>query len=206
MLVIVWAVNFGISWWNARCCGKAWVETKHIGGWQRFMNWMGAIMSASGFTWCYLFLLVLLAYHFQPSYLKPGQAPIITGNTVSAAISLGYLILLPGFLFSGLMIWLDSLVNAWRQRDLPSIGRAAWNTYAQIHNTYSAYSGVSGAMSSLKKFFAGDSKDSKNGGGLIVILLVALALLGGVLTTWGIISHYAATEPLPARMPEPQPA
>ena len=46
----LWILNFGISWWNAYAVGVTWVETKNMGGYQRFMAWMGAIMSASGFT------------------------------------------------------------------------------------------------------------------------------------------------------------
>jgi len=203
MIIIIWFINFGISWWNAYACGKTWVETKQIGGTQRFMSWMGAIMSASGFTWCYLVILLLGAYKVQPDFLKPGQAPILTQSDIQAGFSLGYIILIPGILFSGMMIWLQSLVQAWRRRDLPSLGRAAWNTYAQIHNTYSAYSGLSGALDSVKGFFtARGGRDSKGKAILLIIFLVILAILGGILTTWGIVSHYAATEPLPSRKPE----
>jgi hypothetical protein len=199
-LVVIWLANFGMSWWNAYACGKSWVETKHIGGWQRFMSWMGAIMSASGFTWCYLVILLFGGYHAQSGFIQPGHPPLLTEHDVEAGFSIGYLILIPGILFSGMMIWLNSLMNAWRQRNLSSMGIAAWNTYAQIHNTYSAFSGISGALKSIKGSFGG--RDSRDGGGLalvLIIVLVVFALFGGVFTTWGIISHYAATEPLPAR-------
>jgi hypothetical protein len=202
LIIVVWIVNFGLSWWNAYACGKSWVETKHIGGWQRFMSWMGAIMSASGFTWCYLFILLIGGYYAQPSFIKPGHAPILTESAIQAGISLGYLILIPGILFSGMMIWLDSLVRAWRQRDLPSLATAAWNTYAQIHNTYGAFSGIPGALKSIKGFFRKGSKDARGLAVVLVLVLVVFAVLGGVFTTWGVISHYAATEPLPSRRPE----
>ena len=122
---------------------------------------------------------------------------ILTEKALLAGFSLGYLIIIPGILFSGLMIWLDSLVQAWRRRDLPSMGVAAWNTYAQIHNTYSAYQGMGGALDSVADFFKGGKKDGKGAAGLLIILLVVLAICGGILTTWGIISHYAGSEPLP---------
>jgi len=197
---LVWILNFAISWFNARTVGMVWVETKQIGGWQRFMTWMGAIMSASGFTWCYLIVLLFGAYYLQPGFLKPGQAPYLTPDMVLGGLSLGYLIILPGILFSGMMIWIDSLIQAWRRRDLPSIGVAAWNTFAQVHNTYGAYKGASGAWESVGKLFkGGNSNDAKGKGVLLIVLLVILALLGGVLTTWSIVSHYAATVPLPTR-------
>ena len=208
LAILIWIVNFCISWYNAYVCGKDWVETKSMGGWPRFMNWMGTIMSATGFSWCYLLVLMLGGYHAQSYFLKSGQAPILTERAVLAGINLGYVILVPGFLFSGTMIWLDSVVRAWRDRDLSSVGTAAWNSYAELHNTFSAYSGISGAVDSVMDFFkkSDDDDDLKGTAILIVVLLVAFALIGGVLTTWGIISHYAATEPLPKRTPEYAPA
>src|SRR2546421_7970171 len=97
IIILVWLLNFAISGWNAYAVGRAWVETKVVGGWPRFMAWMGAIMSASGFSWCYLFLLVLGGHAL-------GWLP---DDATNAAISLGYILLIPGILFSGLMIMLD---------------------------------------------------------------------------------------------------
>jgi hypothetical protein len=54
--LLVLILNFGISWWNARVTGLDWVESKHLGGWIRFMTWMGWLMSALGFTWCYVLI------------------------------------------------------------------------------------------------------------------------------------------------------
>src|ERR1700738_4453697 len=98
LIAFVWVLNFGISLWNAYACGKAWVEARHAGGWPRFMCWMGAIMSASGFTWCYLILLVLSAYYFE----------WLHKDALMAALNLGYILIIPGVLFSGLMITVDS--------------------------------------------------------------------------------------------------
>jgi hypothetical protein len=200
LLIVIWLVNFGISWWNAYACGKMWVETKHIGGWQRFMNWMGAIMSASGFTWCYMIILLFGAYYAQSYWVAQDHAPILTPKALMAGFSIGYLILIPGILFSGLMIWLDSLIQAWRRRDLPSMGIAAWNTYAQIHNTYNAYSGISGAFSSISDYLKSDDDDDGKGLALLVIaIIVAMSIAGGVFTTIGIIRHYAGRDELPER-------
>src|SRR5690349_6837454 len=64
LFALVWVLNFAISVWNAYAVGKVWVEAKVAGGWYRFMCWMGAIMSACGFTWCYLSFLALSAHYF----------------------------------------------------------------------------------------------------------------------------------------------
>jgi hypothetical protein len=196
LFALVWVLNFGISIWNAYAVGKVWVEARHEGGWHRFMCWMGAIMSASGFTWCYLSFLALTANYFQ----------WITETQTMAALNLGYVLLIPFILFAGYAITLDSWARAYRQGGFLNYGAAAWNTYASIHNTYSAWQNLGGAFTSLGNFFGGDrknssSRDSNSGGGaiIIVILLVVLALFGGILTTAVIIRRVAATDPMPAR-------
>ena len=198
LIAFVVLLNFGISFWNARAVGLMWVETKQIGGFTRFMTWMGWIMSASGFTWCYLVILLFGAYYGQPAFIKPGQPMLITQENLMQGFSLGYLIILPGILFSGLMIWVDSLVQAWRRRDATSIGIAAWNTFAQVHNTYSAIQGVPQAMKAVGGLFAGKG-DARGKVLLLMIGLVAAAVVSGVLTTMTIVAHYAGSRPLPSR-------
>ncbi len=191
LFALVWVINFGISIWNAYAVGKVWVEAKHEGGWHRFMCWMGAIMSATGFTWCYLSFLVLSAHYFK----------WITEEQTMAALDLGYVLLIPFMLFSGYAITLDSWAQAYRRGGFLNYGTAAWNTYASIHNTFSAWNNLSSAFTGLGNFFdkRDRSRNDNNGVGavIVVILLVALALLGGVLTTATIIRRVAATNPLP---------
>jgi hypothetical protein len=192
LLALVWILNFGISVWNAYAVGKVWVDAKHAGGWRWFMCWMGAIMSASGFTWCYLTFLALTASYFQ--WLSEQQ--------VAICLDLGYVLLMPFILFAGYAITLDSWAQAYRHGGFLRYGTAAWNTYATIHNTYSAYRNLGGAFTSLGNYLQSRRKDrsSDGGGGLIiVILLVLLALFGGILTTAVIIRRAAATDPLPAQ-------
>ncbi len=192
LFALVWVLNFGISVWNAYAVGKVWVEARAENGWHRFMCWMGAVMSASGFTWCYLSFLVLTAHYFQ----------WVTEQQAMACLNLGYVLLVPFVLFAGYAITLDSWVQAYRRGGFLNYGMAAWNTYASLHNTYSAWRNMGGAFTSLGNFFRGERKGSRdnNGGGaaVVVILLVLLALLGGVLTTAVIIRRVAATDPLPA--------
>jgi hypothetical protein len=196
LAILVWLINVGISWWNARVAGLDWVESKHLGGWIRFMTWMGWLMSALGFTWCYIVVLALLA--------KIGG--YIDEQTMDATISLGYLLLLPGALISGLFIWIDSLILAWRKRYLPSIGIAAWNTFAQVHNTYAAIRGVGGAAKSVGSLFRDtDPDDIRRAAIVTAVLIVVTTFAGGFITTEIIRRHYAASRPLPTRA-KPQPA
>jgi hypothetical protein len=190
VFALVWVLNFAISIWNAYAVGKVWVETRVVGGWRRFMCWMGAVMSACGFTWCYLSFLALTAHHFK----------WLTDEEVMVALNLGYVLLVPFMLFAGYAITLDSWARAFRQGGFLNYGMAAWNTYATIHNTFSAWRNLGGAFSSLTNYFGGGKRErsrNDNNSGLVVLLLVAFALLAGVFTTAVIIRRVAATDPLP---------
>ena len=202
IIFIVLLINFAISYWNARVVGTVWIETKEMGGIARFMAWMGAIQSASGFSWCYLFILLVGAQYAEPFFRNANQPQILTNEAIRAGFSLGYIVLIPGILFSGLAIWIQSLVQAWRERDLPSMGAAAWNTFAQIHNMASAMRGMPEAFGSVKDFFGGESDSDDDSDGakgkaiILVLILVIVAIIGGVMTTWAIINQYAGSKPM----------
>jgi hypothetical protein len=195
LLGLVWVLNFAISAWNAYAVGKSWVEARVVGGWPRILCWSGAVMSASGFTWCYLILLALVAARFE----------VLDQTQLTAAVSLGYILLIPGILLSGLVITLDSWARAFRQGGFLNYGVAAYNTYAQIHNTYSAITSFGQAVGVVGDFFQGRRSRDRDGksGQVLVVLLVILALAAGILTTAFIIWRVAGTMPLPSR-PTPE--
>jgi hypothetical protein len=192
LIILIWFVNFGISIWNAYAVGKAWVETKHAGGWARVIAWSGAVMSASGFSWCYLIVLAVVARGLG----------WIGDEHVLLTLQIGYVIIIPGVLVSGLMITLDSWARAYRTRAISDIGIAAWNTYAQIHNTFHAIKDLDKAFAAVVDAFGsskgGSSSDKKGGAALIVVfVLVVVALLSGILTTAVIIARFAGEDDLP---------
>jgi hypothetical protein len=191
-VILVWMLNFGISIWNAYAVGKAWVETKHSGGWPRIVAWAGAVMSASGFSWCYLIILTYVAYGLG----------FLDTDHVTTAMYLGYLVLIPGVLSSGMVITLDSWARTYRHTTLLNLGRSAWNTYAQIHNTFNAIGDMDTAFGSVVDSLSskGSGSSDKKGGAVVFILifiLVMLALVSGVLTTAVIIRRVAGNTPLP---------
>lgn len=195
-IVFFLLLNFAISYWNAYVAGKVWAETKAAGGWNRFMTWMAAIQSACGFTWCYLIVLLLGASGFG----------FLPAHWVKIGLELGYVIVVPGILFSGLMITVDSWARAYREGGVLNYGVAAYNTYAQYHNTMSAVSSMGEALGDIFEAFAGggsksSSSDDDNGGAaaLLVIVLVVFALSGGIVTTATIISRHAGTARLLSR-------
>src|SRR5262245_36171030 len=140
-LFLILALNFAVSWWNARSCGRAWVESKAVGGLIRLLVWCGAIQSAIGFSSVFLFPLVLLANALFPAYF--------TDAYLKAAVNLWYLTIILPALGTGLVITIESWITAYRERSLMNLGRAAYNTMAQIHNTMSAIDSVGPALRSL---------------------------------------------------------
>lgn len=186
-VILVWLLNFGISIWNAYAVGLAWVETKHSGGWPRAMAWAGAVMSASGFSWCYLIILAAAAHGL-------GWLDL---DDVGLALRIGYILLIPGILISGLMITLDSWARAYRTRRISDIGIAAWNTYAQIHNTYHAIRDLDKAFGSVVDSLGGSGRKKDGAALILVFVLVIAALLSGALTTGVIISRVAGNSELP---------
>jgi hypothetical protein len=194
LIGLVWLMNLGISIWNAYAVGKSWVEARAAGGWPRIMCWSGAVMSASGFSWCYLLLVALVAYQFE----------LLDATQIAVAINLGYILLIPGILLSGLLITLNSWVVAFRRGGFLNYGVAVYNTYAQVHNTYHAITSLGDAFRSVSDFFGSDSRSESRSGSswVVVILLVVATLAAGILTTVFIIWKLAASTPLP---PSPTP-
>jgi hypothetical protein len=197
MIVLLWFVNLAISWFNAWSVGTTWDSAKAKGGAAYFMNWMGAIMSASGFTWCYLVVLGLLGSVTPMSWFveaEPGVevvGTLLDQAALQAFADLGYLVIILPILGSGLAI----TVQTWRHfarkrhRTAGDYAITGWNTFAQVHNTYSAMRHIPGALDGVGSYFGGGSSSSSDGNnrGLIVIILVVLAVLGGCLTTFSIV-------------------
>ncbi|MGO4870934.1 MAG: hypothetical protein ACLPGW_10035 [Roseiarcus sp.] len=195
-LVLILALNFGISWWNARTCGRAWVESKAVGGSIRVLVWCGAIQSAVGFSSVFLFPLLFVANAAFPEYF--------TADQLNGALSLWYVTIIFPALGTGFIITIESWIAAYREHSLMNIGVAAYNTFAEVHNTMSAINGLGPAFQSVGKMFAsvasgrGDAKGKAAMlGAMIAIAVVVFALSAGVILTAVLIHRYAGTVPLP---------
>lgn len=198
MVFLLVAFNFGISWFNAWACGKTWTESKAVGGGMHFMNWMGAIMSACGFSWCYLLVFGFMAAQVPITNEETGvSAPLLTMEQVTVFFDLGYLVIIGPILGSGLAITVNSWSYFWRRRSLGSGVTAGWNTYAQLHNMYEAIEYAPKAWGNVTDFFSSDGdRDAK---GYIIVLAIA-AVLAGVLTTATIIRYVSKATALKRAM------
>jgi hypothetical protein len=186
MVVFLVALNFVISIFNSWSVGRTWAETRAAGGVPRFMAWMGAVMAACGFSWCYL---VVIAFGgVATGKLPPAYA--------SAMLSLGYLTIIGPLIGSGIAITVESWAIAFRRRTLASVAVAGYNTFADVYNIYEASRYVPSAWDAVKELLwpkkrssSSSSRGEESGGGLawLVILLAAAAVFGGILTAAAII-------------------
>lgn len=204
MIFLVWILNFVISWFNASSVGTVWDSTKARGGAPHFMSWMGAVMAASGFTWCYLIVIGLLCSVLPMSMFieaEEGAAPVtgmlLDGASLEAFYNLGYMVIILPILGSGFAI----TVQAWRAiarkkasaRTAGDYAIVGWDTFAQVSNTYSALRNVPGALDSIGGFFDSGSSGSSSSGDkddwavLLVVALVVFSVGAGILTTYSII-------------------
>jgi hypothetical protein len=189
MLALLFVLNLVVSIFNAWSCGRAWTETRILGGWPRFMAWMGATMSAVGFTWCYAVVACFVGV--SSGKLTPEQAQLV--------FELVYLAILFPLIGSGLAITVQSWVRFARERNWRNAGFAIYNTFADGYNLYNAVQHAPGMWDHVSKsLFSKDSKDEK--GSTALVLIGVLVLCAGVLTTALIIRMVASARETELRL------
>ena len=202
LVILITVMNIAISWLNAGVCGRSWEESKACGGIIRLVVWCTAIQSAIGFSSALIPPLLYLAHENLPRYF--------TDIYFQGAIGLWYMTIVFPMIGTGLAITVESWVAVYRDASLLRLNYAAWNTFAQIHNTARAVESMGGAFSAVSDAFGSAfnlGNDSSEDGsatiaiaGLtIMLVVVSCALLGGCLITAAIIRYYAGTLPLPDR-------
>lgn len=183
MIVLLWLLNLVISFLNAWGCGKSWTETRHFGGMAHFMNWMGAIMAACGFTWCISLVECFIAS--QCHHMVNGHSvPYLTPVQVMAVASAGYLVIIGPVLGSGLAITIHSWVVFARRRSFANAAIAGYNAWADLYNTIEAFHDVPLAWKGVSKGWNSSDSDGKG----TILLLVVFAALAGILLTYTIIT------------------
>lgn len=183
LVLFLFVLNFAISWFNAWSVGKSWLESKAAGGFTHFVTWCGAVMSACGFTWCYSIVMALAATHVP----YHGHM-LLTPKYAAGVMELAYLAIILPIIGSGIGITISSWQNFARRRTVGGGALAGYNTFADIYNIYEASRAVPMIFKDLGGLFKAGDDDSKL---KWVILLAAVALLGGIGTTFYIITSSA---------------
>jgi hypothetical protein len=193
-IVLIIILNVVVSFLNAYVCGRSWEESRAVGGILRLVVWCTAIQSALGFSSVVLLFLIYLAHDYVPRYF--------TDAYFNGALNLWHLTIIFPIIGAGLSVTIESWVAVGRDASLRRLSNAAWNTFAQVHNTVSAAENVEGALSSAHDpfKFASDADDDGKGAGLAILFsLVSVALLGGSMITAAIIRFFSGSVPLPDR-------
>lgn len=189
MLFLFLAVNFAISWFNAWSVGRSWAEAKAVGGFPRLMAWMGACMSACGFTWCYSVVVVLVLSLFTT----------VPPKLVIGIEDLSYLVIILPVIGSGFAITVQSWAAFWKNRTFGNGAVAGFNTAAEIYDIYEASRSIPSAFGGVVDLFKSD--DDKDGRlAALAVLVVLLAVAGGVLTTRAILLAAARNVAFEARL------
>ena len=196
MLVLVLGLNLVISFLNARNVGRVWAESKAVGGWIRSLSFEngvqataeGIIEMPAGFPFVYAVVVGYIAV--STGYLPPAMLGVM--------MNLIYIMIIVPLIGSGIFITIQSWIAFARDKSLSNLGVAGWNTFAQAYNTYNAIQSFGPALDSVQQGLGGlfsDDGDSDNSTAR-VILLVAIVLLAGVLTTSVIVRRYEASLPV----------
>jgi hypothetical protein len=170
VFLILW--NFGISWLNCWYVGKVWAESQVIGGWMRFVTWCAAVMGACGFIWCNTLVLGFLASTHVGLIPHKYQ---LTDPYLELLFNIGYVIVIFPILGSGMGIWLDSIKQAYKNRDGISYGVAGYNTFAQAYNTYEAVKFLPTVFKKISKSI----EDSDNKLAMATVYAVLILSVGG---------------------------
>lgn len=187
VLILLLLVNGIISFWNAKEAGKIWAEAQSLGGWIQTVTWCTVIQSALGFSYIYVYFLSTIAYKIH----------VLSYSTISIIYDLSFFVIILPLVGTGSIMMIESWIQAKRERSLLSLGIAGWNTFASIYNAYHVIQNFSSAFNNVKNFFGDFSGDSDDDDKLNVIVIVAVALLAGIITTMVIVQRYTGTLSIP---------
>ena len=185
MTVIMMALNFGISWYNAHTVGRIWSESKHMGKGTRALAVSGYIMSICGFTMVYSIILMLLFSYLGPNLMKmPAETSAFLLQLVA---DLSYVLIALAIIPTGIIITVNSMISFWKRKSLRGGVIAGWNTFATVSNVISAARNMPSAFSRI----ASSIKNQRGNGGIILlaVLIVLIAILGGYFTASAIMKR-----------------
>jgi hypothetical protein len=182
-IVIMCAINFGISVWNANSVGKIWTEAKYIGGGVRVLATCGYIMAVAGFTMVYsIIIIAIIAATEGFGYLSP-ESSILLVQFIS---DLSYILIALAVIPTGIIITINSIIVFWRNKNIKTGAIGAWNTFATVSNVVNATRSMPSAFGRIIS-----SVRSNRDSGVIVlaIVVVALCVLGGYFTASAIVKR-----------------
>lgn len=165
MWIIVLLLNYALSWYSAKTVSRCWLDARAVGRWAVLLCWLGAILAALGFTWCYVTLLLAAAHSFGLVIASRVVVVFEVGGVVLTSLAVGTALLLLGCI----------RMRTLRDRFIRGAGDSLWNTY------------YGSTLARVLKVNTGEDRanaDANDSGTTIVLfaLLAATAILGVVQT------------------------
>ena len=183
--LILMAVNFGISWYNAHTVGRIWSESKHMGGGTRALVVSGYVMSVCGFTMVYSIILMLLFSYLGPNVMN--MSPDASAFLLQLVGDLTYVLVGLAVIPTGIIITVNSMIMFWKRKSLRGGLIAGWNTFATASNVISAARNMPSAFTRI----ASSIKNQRGNGAIVLlaVLIVLIAILGGYFTASAIMKR-----------------
>ena len=161
ILALILVFDFVVSLWNAYASGVTWGLLRHQPG-QRFSK--ACAIAGLGLAFAgmaYATTIVLAWVALLIGFLAPWDFVYL--------VSFDFLVFGAMIIGFGLLITVQSVTIAWRQRNFGAIAVAAWNTFAEVWDIATYLQGFQTAASVLK----GGRQDRGN---VLAVLLVAVSI------------------------------
>lgn len=190
---IVVILALGLSFWNAKAAGFAWVEAHHEGGFKSTLTWLAAALAAIGFTWALAVIALAVGTGF-------GLAP----NAPNVLLQFYLWVLIPEAVFAFLMVYIDNRGNAYRANFTTSYDGTGVSDYVSSYYYYHAIDDMGGSFENIFDLF-GDADEDTVPIIIVVVVIGVASLLGVALTYWIISTTAAGDEPMPTQQITPLP-
>jgi hypothetical protein len=164
LTILVLALDFGLSIWNAYASGLnvGTLQREGGGSWLRVVAYSGLGLAYSGVSYVMLIVVGYAAYALG----------YVTADVANGVLGLDFLffgLLIIGF---GLMVTIQSIIVAFRRRSFGGIAIAIWNVFAEIWDIASYAEGFGEAVSIVR----GAGSDRQDETSIVLIVIVALLI------------------------------
>jgi hypothetical protein len=93
--LLILVLIYLLSWFSAQTVARSWLDARAAGRWAMPLCWAGAILSALGFTWCYLMLVLVAAHSFGLVVSTWVQVVAGIGGLLLASLAASIALLVP---------------------------------------------------------------------------------------------------------------
>ncbi len=180
----IWMFNLAINAWNLYAIGNSWIEAQDSGGWRSIFLWLGAVITALSLSWNILAIEAAAANTY--SYLD-----LATKLTI---FHLGTYFLFCGLTFGIMVFQYRSWLNRNRSEIVENVVYTSYHPHLFTGSAVEAnftpaaeikpHLGANRASTSSEKGKGWSFGDDDSAKILILIILVSVAVFGGVLVTY----------------------